>query len=79
VEQAVPTNKPGIKKSGFSIGAFVVDLLAFALIGIAAIITSSIFVVINQTAYFLGLSLYSIIAFSVSIIHGFAAGSKNPP
>lgn len=78
VEQAVPTNKFGINKSGFNIGAFVVDILAFALIGIAAIITSSIFVVISQTAYFLGLSLYSIIAFSVSIIHGFAASSKNP-
>jgi hypothetical protein len=77
----VPQDKPAVqpvqkKKMGFSLAAFLVNFLAFAIIGIVAVFVINIFWEINQMAMLIGLILYTIIAFGISFNHGFTVGSK---
>ena len=64
------------KKVGFSVRAFLVNLLAFAVIGIVLFYLVRIFLKIDELIFIIALIIYSAIAFGVSFNQGFTVGSK---
>jgi hypothetical protein len=61
---------------GFSFGAFFINLLAFAITGLAVFFSVNFFFSLNTLVLILSLIIYSIIALGFSLYKGFKAGSK---
>ena len=64
------------KTKGFSVKAFLFNLLAFAVIGGVVIYLVFAFLEVSNTIFIIGLIIYAAIAFGVSFNHGFSVGSK---
>jgi hypothetical protein len=78
VPRDLPIPRPIPKnKMGFSFGAFLVNLLAFAVLGILLYVVINIFWKFDQVFMLIGLILYAAIAFVISFNHGITVGSKN--
>jgi hypothetical protein len=61
---------------GFSIKAFLVDIFAFAIVGIISGFLISIFFTINNVFFIPGLIIYSLLSFGFSFYHAITIGSK---
>jgi hypothetical protein len=68
----------GNNKLGFSPGTFLVNLLAFATLGIVLIYIINVFLKLNELVIIISLILFSAIAIGLSVSHGIAVGSKPP-
>jgi hypothetical protein len=64
------------KKAGFSFRAFLVNLLAFAVIGIVLVYLVRTFLKIDELIFIIALIIYSATAFGVSFNQGLSVGSK---
>jgi hypothetical protein len=65
------------KKRGFSVKAFLFNLVAFAVIGVVLSYLVFAFLKIDEVFFIIALIIYSTIAFGVSFNQGFTAGSRN--
>jgi hypothetical protein len=79
--QSKPVSQPESKKKrGFSIGTFLFNLLAFAVIGVVLVYFIRIFfytfLEFYEMALIIGLIIYSVIAFGLSFNQGFNVSSK---
>ena len=77
----VQADKPSKRSSdknklGFSIKAFLVNILAFAVVGIILVFLLRTFFTINNAIFIPGLIIYSLISFGFSFNHGITLGSK---
>lgn len=80
-ETITPENRQSVqpekkKSTGFSLGAFLIDILSFAVIGAIAFLIVNLFFTLNAMYLAFALILYSALALCVSIIHGIKVGSK---
>jgi hypothetical protein len=73
-EPQVRTVRP--KNGGFSLGAFLIDILSFTVIGALVYFVLNLFIKITAAYFFIALIIYSVLALCVSIIHGLRVGSK---
>jgi hypothetical protein len=64
------------KSTGFSLGAFLIDIFSFAVIGAIAFFIFNLFFTVNAVYLVWALILYSALALCISIIHGIKVGSK---
>jgi hypothetical protein len=79
LSQAKIQGKPasGQKRSvGFSLSAFLVNFLAFAVLGAGAVYSIKTFLSVDDSLILAGCVLYGLLAFGISFNHAFTVGSR---
>jgi hypothetical protein len=64
---------------GFSIGAFLINFLAFAIVGAVAGYSVFSLLAVSDMAFMIGAIIYTGLTFGVSLNHGITVGSRSRP